>query len=361
MPKAAITKHRIADELGAEAYRALYEFSPDGVLFTVPDGHILAANPAACEILSRTEAEIRLLGREGLADRSDERWPALLAERERDGCVRGIARMIRGDGAPIEVEVSARIFTEAGGQMRSCTVIRDVTDRVRTEQELSDSRARLAEAERVARAGSWEWDLLEDRVTWSDGLLAIYGLSREQFDPSFEGGLDRVYPDDRELVKSSIEHAIAHRSSFTVEYRAVRSDGRVRTFQSQGDVVVDERGSPARLVGVVQDITEMKLAREALQSTSADLERRAAELQRLALQAAAELTSVPHAPLTRRQLEILQLIAQGLTNAVIAKRLIVTEGTIKWHVKQILAKTGSANRAEAIARVLGEPRRSSGG
>ena len=100
----------------------------------------------------------------------------------------------------------------------------------------------------------------------------------------------------------------------------------------------------------------MRLAQEALRSTSADLERRATELQRVALQAVTEQAAVPHAPLTPRQLEILQLIAQGLTNAAIAERLIVTEGTIKWHVKQILAKTGSANRAEAIARILGESR-----
>ncbi|HTZ87695.1 MAG TPA: PAS domain-containing protein, partial [Solirubrobacteraceae bacterium] len=54
--------------LGREAYRALYDNSPDGVLFTIPDGRVLAANPAACEILGRSEEEIRALGRQGLAD-----------------------------------------------------------------------------------------------------------------------------------------------------------------------------------------------------------------------------------------------------------------------------------------------------
>ena len=83
--------------------------------------------------------------------------------------------------------MSARIFPGPGGERRSCTVIRDVTDRVRTERKLFESRARLAEAERVARMGSWEWNLLEDQATWSDGLLRIYELSRDQFDPSFEG------------------------------------------------------------------------------------------------------------------------------------------------------------------------------
>ena len=133
----------------------------------------------------------------------------------------------------------------------------------------------------------------------------------------------------------------------------MRADGRVRTVRSRGEVVVDPTGEPTRVVAIVQDITDAKLAREALQSTSADLERRASELQRLA-QNVAEVDPL-HAPLTPRQLEILRLIAQGHTSAAIAQRLFVTEGTIKWHVKQILAKTNTATRAEAVARVLGQP------
>ncbi len=117
--------------------------------------------------------------------------------------------------------------------------------------------------------------------------------------------------------------------------------------------MVDDTGKPIRAVAIVQDITDAKLAQQALQSTSADLERRAGELQKLALQAAPEASAAPYTPLSPRQLEILRLIAEGLTNAAIAQRLVLTEGTIKWHVSQILTKTNTSNRAEAIARVLG--------
>jgi PAS domain S-box-containing protein len=341
--------------LGAEAYRALYEFGPDGVLFTSPDGPILAANPAACRLLGLTETEICARGRQGLADATDDRWGEIVAERVRTGHAQGIARMVRGDGLRIDVEMSSRLFTDAQGVARSCTVIRDVTERVSLEQELTRSRERLAEAERVARMGSWEWTLTPEQITWSDGLLEIYALSPEELDSTYEGGLRRVYPEDRELVRSTLERAITERSSFTVEYRAIRSDGRVRVLRSHGDVAVDENGEPARVVGVVQDITEGKLAQEALQDTSAELGRRAWELQRVALRTVADDGLIPVAPLTSRQSQIVDMIAHGLTNAAIADRLVVTEGTVKWHVKQILAKTGSANRAEAIARVLGEP------
>ena len=117
--------------------------------------------------------------------------------------------------------------------------------------------------------------------------------------------------------------------------------------------MVSDTGEPTRLVGIVRDITEAKLAQESLQSTSASLERYATELQRLALRATSEGPAPQLAALTPRQMEIVRLIAQGMTNAAIAHQLVLTEGAIKWHVKQILAKTNSANRAEGIARVLG--------
>ena len=145
MTERPVETDRATKTLGPEAYRAMYDNSPDGVLFTVPDGRVLAANPAACQILGRTEAEICSLGRQGLADHTDERWGPMLAERERTGRGHGVARMIRGDGAHIEVEMSSILFSEANGKKRTCTIMRDVTERARMERELLEMSARLRE------------------------------------------------------------------------------------------------------------------------------------------------------------------------------------------------------------------------
>lgn len=131
--------------LEPEAYRALYIYSPDGVLFTVPDGRVLAANPAACRILGRTEAEICAAGRYGLADATDSRWNPILDERGRTGRVTGVARMLRGDGTVIEVEMSAQVFETAEGGTRACTIIRDVTERVQMQREVAEVSALLRE------------------------------------------------------------------------------------------------------------------------------------------------------------------------------------------------------------------------
>ncbi len=134
---------RPAGRLDADAFRAIYDHSPDGVLFSIPDGRVLGANQAACEILGRSEDEILRTGRVGMTDHDDGRWRAILEERARTGLVRGVARMIRGDGTSVEVEMSSRIFDTAEGEQRVCTVLRNVTERVRMELDMKESSSRL--------------------------------------------------------------------------------------------------------------------------------------------------------------------------------------------------------------------------
>lgn len=272
----------------------------------------------------------------------------------RDGRWSGELRHIRKDGS--EILVSSRQALQRDTAGRGIAIIAlnsDITAQRRAEAELRASRRRLSEAERIAGMGSFERNISDNSVTLSDGLLAIFGLSADQFDGTFDAVLERFEPDDRVHVQQTLGQAIAERSSYSVDYRAIRTDGRIRHLRSHGDIVVDDHGQPIRVVGVVQDISDAKLARETLQSTSAELGRRANELERLALRTASTPPDTPHAPLTPRQLEILRLVAQGLTNAAIAERLTLTESTIKSHIHQILAKTNSKNRAEAIAIVLG--------
>jgi len=230
-------------------------------------------------------------------------------------------------------------------------LITDITERRRIEEEVERSRARLAEAERVARLGSWEWDIPTKRLTCSEGLFAIYGIDPEEFDGRYDpSNTEYVHPDDRERVEAEMSQALATGTPVDFEYRIIRPDGHVRRLHSRAELVADTAGKPLRLTGTAQDVTELHAAAEALHQTASDLGRRAAALQRFPARGprSSDLTNL----LTPRQVEILALVAEGLSNAEIASRLYLTESTVKWHVRKILRALGVSNRAQAVARYL---------
>lgn len=230
-------------------------------------------------------------------------------------------------------------------------LVTDITERRRAEEEVERSRARLAEAERVARLGSWEWDVPANRLTCSDGLFEIYGIDPEDFDGHYEPSSTRyVHPDDRERVETEMRQAIETGTPVDLEFRIIRPDGHIRRLHSRAELTVDSDGKPLRLTGTAQDVTELHAAAEVLHQTATDLGRRAGALQPSGARGRGDLTKL----LSPRQLEILGLVAEGLSNAEIASRLYLTESTVKWHVRKILRALRVSNRAQAVARYLSQ-------
>ena len=131
-----------------EMSRMLLDNSLDGILLTSPDGRILAANHAACDILGMSEEEICRKGRAGILDTDDPRLEPLLQERAKHGKVRGELTFIRGDGTRIPVEVSSALFINSQGEPRSSMTIRDISERKKAEQELLRAKEQAERSER---------------------------------------------------------------------------------------------------------------------------------------------------------------------------------------------------------------------
>jgi PAS domain S-box-containing protein len=117
-----------------EKYRSLVDHGLNGVLLATPSGGALAANPAACRMLQRTEEEICRLGRAGVADPDDARWAEFVAERARVGFARAEVNVMRKDGTKLPVEISSATFTDREGQLRTCVSLVDLTERKRAER-----------------------------------------------------------------------------------------------------------------------------------------------------------------------------------------------------------------------------------
>lgn len=146
---------------------------------------------------------------------------------------------------------------------------RDVTERRRTEEDLRRREEQLRHTQRLARLGSWRWDVGSTTVEWSDELYRIYGRDPATYTPTYEGYLDAVHPDDRERVRAILDDALGGGTNFEFIERIIRPDGEVRVLRSLGEVVHDELGAPLRLIGACQDITEQEQAREALRHAEA--------------------------------------------------------------------------------------------
>jgi PAS domain S-box-containing protein len=129
---------------------------------------------------------------------------------------------------------------------------------LRKTAKLEQTNAELADAQEIAQMGSWEWDISANAISWSDELYRITGIDPEECGASLEAYLNRVHPDDRDVV----EAMYADRSSADFEHRIVRPDGAVRTVQGRGKVVRDETGRSIRMYGTIRDVTEEKRAQE---------------------------------------------------------------------------------------------------
>ena len=128
--------------------------------------------------------------------------------------------------------------------------------------ELAVARRQLEEAQRLARIGSWEWDIPSGTVWWSDELYRIYGLEPGAIEPSYEEFLNYVHPDDRPAVDERNRRAFADHQPFDDVKRVIRADGREINMRTEGDVICGDDGEPVRLVGICEDVTDQLRARE---------------------------------------------------------------------------------------------------
>jgi PAS domain S-box-containing protein len=188
-------------------------------------------------------------------------------------------RILLPDGVIKYVHAVAHAGEDSSGDLEYMGVVTDITERRRAEEErqalsrdLQESKARLEEAQRVAQIGHYEWNLIANRVTWSDELYRIYGLTPQEGPVDLAVVREMIHPDDRERVFRAAEDAVREGIHTEAEHRVVRPDGEVRTVQGLGTVKRDASGRAYEMFGTGQDITERKRAEEEHQTLSRDLQ-----------------------------------------------------------------------------------------
>ena len=285
-----VTDRKKAEQLLSESeakYRAFFENSMDGIILTVTDGEILAANPAACEIFKMTEAEICNAGRFGLVDITDPRVTALLKERQITGKAKGELTCMRKDGSTFAGEINSVLFTDSYGQERTSIIVRDIAERKQAELHLIESNERYNLISKATNDMVWDWNLLTGKVYRNkEGWKKIFG----NWEKKSEVGLitdwnSRIHPEDLEKVKLVYEEIQkSTKDFFEVECRMRRDDDIYIYIHDRGHVIRNEQGKAVRLIGATQNITQRKEAE--LQVVKSEL------LFRLLVQNGSDLTSI---------------------------------------------------------------------
>jgi PAS domain S-box-containing protein len=176
--------------------------------------------------------------------------------------------ILRGDGQIRYIDAAFSPLLDSNGAVTHIVGIGlDHTARKHAQEALARSEARLAEAQRVAHVGSWEWQVATNVVIWSDELYRIYAVTREEWDGSYEGFLARVHPDDLDHTRAVVTHALQNVTPFIYDHRIIRPDGRIRMLHTRGDVVTDGQGKAERLVGCCWDVTDRWIATRQLENT----------------------------------------------------------------------------------------------
>jgi diguanylate cyclase (GGDEF)-like protein/PAS domain S-box-containing protein len=123
---------------------------------------------------------------------------------------------------------------------------------------LRENREQLREAQRLARVGSWELDLLSGELKWSDELYHIFERDPAHTECSYELFLEAVHPDDREAVNRAYEESLKSRTAYEIEHRLLMPDGRIKTILECGQTYYAEDGTALRSVGTAQDISSIR-------------------------------------------------------------------------------------------------------
>ncbi len=128
---------------------------------------------------------------------------------------------------------------------------------------LKKSEESLKRAQHIARLGSWEWDIENNQLFWSDEIYHIFGIE-EGRSLNYESFIELVHPDDRERVKRAVDDALYKRRPYSIDHKIVRPDGIERVVHEEGEVMYSTSGKPVHMAGVVQDITDYKRLEEQL-------------------------------------------------------------------------------------------------
>jgi len=271
-------------KISVEQSRVIYDIMKGFIGLLSPDGRLLDANQSAVDFIGVDLNEIV-----GVPFCDTPWW--LSGQDVRDTLKDAIRKGALGEASCFETQVVGKngtvmdigfsltpVFDEAGAVVSLVPEGHDITAIKQTENALYESETRLRLAYAAAGMGTWDWNLTNDKLKWSDRQFELFGLSKTAQPMHITRALKNIHPDDIERVKTANAYSIAHDVPFREEFRVIHQNGDVRWLVGQGcPLNHDENGKPTSMIGVNYDVTKRKTLELQMAKYNQELEARVAE------------------------------------------------------------------------------------
>ncbi|MBE4906866.1 PAS domain S-box protein [Bacillus luteolus] len=258
-----INRRKKALEESREHHRSLFEHNPDAVFSFDLEGNYLSVNKSFEKLLGYTMNEYLSMNFDPLVVPEDLEKASFYFNLAAEGNPQEYeVACLTKTGERIEVSVINVPIIVGGAIVGVYGIAKDITQTKRVEQEMKEREASLNLALHIAKLGSWTWDLIEDKIIWSEELYQIFGVETN-LEITLETLLQYVHPEDRLYMKNAIEDALKGKP-FYINYRIIRSNGELRYIEALGELFYDDNKKPVKFIGTTQDVTERKLEQEKL-------------------------------------------------------------------------------------------------
>lgn len=250
---------------GSQLLYQAFNASPIGIALEDLEGQPLFVNPSFCSLLGFTEEELRHKHCVDFSPPEDAEKDWALFQQLQAGSINQYQlekRYYRKDGSLIWGRLSISRLKRTPPLILA--MVEDITEKKKWEEALRDSEERLRLAQQAARIGTFEWNLQTGVNTWAPELESMYGLPLGGFGGTQVAFENLVHPDDRARVLELTDGSLKTGQPTRGEWRVVWPDNSVHWIVGRWQAFMDESNKPSRVVGVNIDVTERKLAEQAL-------------------------------------------------------------------------------------------------